>query len=137
MKVEELIQYGNQRLHKDQVRLLLGEYLHYNPLELLNHLDEEVQADVVQIFKESIDALLTNKPIQYVLGNVNFYGNRFKVTKNVLIPRFETEELVENTLHFIQKYFDEPVKILDLGCGSGVIGLTLKKKLPNSHINYF
>lgn len=134
MTIEELLNYGIKYLHKNQVRLLLGELLGYNPLELLNHLTEIVEEEIVQTYYKSIDALLTNKPIQYVLGNVNFYGNRFKVNKNVLIPRFETEELVEHTLHYIDKYFNYPIKILDLGCGSGVIGITLKKKKPNADV---
>lgn len=127
MKVEELLQYGNQFLHKDQVRMLLSNFLGYTPIELYNHLQESVSQETIDLFKKSMDALLTNQPIQYVLGNVNFYGNVFKVNKSVLIPRFETEELVENTLHYIETFWDRPVKILDLGCGSGVIGITLKK----------
>ena len=130
MTVEELLIDGYQHLHKDQVRMLLGDLLGYNPLELLNHLGEEVDEKTRQIYQKSIDALLTNKPIQYVLGNVNFYGNRFKVNENVLIPRFETEELVEHTLHYLDTYFPGAVRVLDLGCGSGVIGITLKKKRP-------
>lgn len=134
MKVEELLQYGNQFLHKDQVRMLLSNFLGYTPIELYNHLQESVSQETIDLFKKSMDALLTNQPIQYVLGNVNFYGNVFKVNKSVLIPRFETEELVENTLHYIETFWDRPVKILDLGCGSGVIGITLKKKLQTSEV---
>ena len=131
MKVEELIILGKKYLHKDQVMMLLGNILGYNSLELLLHLDELVDNNKVEEFKEKI-ILLNNQPIQYILGNVNFYGNIFKVNKNVLIPRFETEELVENTLSLINEHFDKPVKIIDLGTGSGCIGITLKKKLPNS-----
>ena len=67
-------------------------------------------------------------PVQYIVGNVNFYGYTFKVNKNVLIPRFETELLVSKTLYYIKKYFDK-VNILDIGTGSGVIAITLAKKL--------
>ena len=72
-----------------------------------------------------------NVPVQYDIGNVNFYGNTFNVNKNVLIPRFETEELVENTIKLIEEKFKLPIKIIDLGSGSGCIGLSLKKKLDN------
>lgn len=68
-------------------------------------------------------------PIQYIVGNVNFYGYTYKVNKNVLIPRFETEELVENTIKYIKKKFNKKVSILDLGTGSGCIGITLKKEI--------
>ena len=68
-------------------------------------------------------------PVQYIVGNVDFYGYNFIVNKNVLIPRFETEELVDRTIKYVQKYFDSSVKIVDLGCGSGCISITLSKEL--------
>ncbi|MGM9849634.1 MAG: peptide chain release factor N(5)-glutamine methyltransferase [Bacilli bacterium] len=68
-------------------------------------------------------------PVQYIVGNVDFYGYNFLVNKNVLIPRFETEELVDRTIKYVQKYFDGSVRIVDLGCGSGCISLTLSKEL--------
>ena len=67
-------------------------------------------------------------PVQYIVGNVNFYGYDFKVNKNVLIPRFETEELVNRTINYINKYINNP-KIVDLGTGSGCIAITLSKEL--------
>ena len=68
-------------------------------------------------------------PVQYIVGNVNFYGYTYKVNKNVLIPRFETEELVENTIKLIKEKFNRKVSILDLCTGSGCIGITLKQEL--------
>ena len=67
---------------------------------------------------------------QYIVGNVDFYGNLIKVNKNVLIPRFETELLVERTIYYINKQItkDKP-KILDIGTGSGCIAVTLSKEL--------
>ncbi len=67
-------------------------------------------------------------PVQYIVGDVDFYGYTFKVNRNVLIPRFETELLVSKTVDYIKKYFDK-VNILDIGTGSGVIAVTLAKKL--------
>lgn len=133
MTIQELIILGKKYLHKDQVMMLLGSILGYDSLELLLHLDENVNDSKIKEFQEKI-ALLKNKPIQYVIGNVNFYGNIFKVNENVLIPRFETEELVENTINLVKEYFDKPVNIIDLGTGSGCIGITLKKKLPESRV---
>ena len=68
-------------------------------------------------------------PVQYIVGNVDFYGYIYKVNKNVLIPRFETEELVENTIKLIKQKWNKKVKILDLCTGSGCIGITLKKEI--------
>lgn len=67
---------------------------------------------------------------QYIVGNVNFYGNVINVNNNVLIPRFETELLVEKTLNYSRKLFsDKVLNILDIGTGSGCIAITLKKEL--------
>jgi release factor glutamine methyltransferase len=135
MRVEELLIYGKSHCHSDHAKILLAELLHKNPLELLNYLNEEVSNDLVNIYKEEIDAISSGKPLQYVMGYVNFYGNKFYIDENVLIPRFETEELVENTIKYINKYFTNPVDIIDLGCGSGVIGLTLEKKVSTNSVD--
>ncbi len=135
MTVDELIFLGKQSTHSDKAKILLAEMLNLNPLELLNHLEDKVSPEVVDKYKKAIVSLNNNYPLQYVLGYVNFYGNKFKVNENVLIPRFETEELVENTISLINKYFTNHVEIIDLGCGSGAIGITLKKKLPTSSVD--
>ena len=64
---------------------------------------------------------------QYIVGNVDFYGNIINVDDRVLIPRFETELLVEKTVSYINKLFDKKVKILDVGTGSGCISVALWK----------
>ena len=84
--------------------------------------------------KEGIERLQNGEPVQYIVGNVNFYGNEIKVNKNVIIPLFETEELVEYTISYIKKMFKEKINIIDLGTGSGCIAITLKKKL-NSNVS--
>lgn len=127
MLVEDLIVLGKGQVHSDFAKMLLADLLNMNALELYNHLDDEVSEEVRSQYLEKLDLLRKDKPIQYVMGNVNFYGLTFLVNEHVLIPRFETEELVENTLHLIQERLgDKPISILDVGCGSGVIGLTLK-----------
>lgn len=66
---------------------------------------------------------------QYIVGNVDFYGNIINVDERVLIPRFETELLVEKTCNYILEKFKDEVNILDIGTGSGCISITLSKKL--------
>lgn len=78
--------------------------------------------------EEAIKQLNKGIPVQYIVGNVDFYGYEFKVNKNVLIPRFETEELVNRTINYIKQYIPNP-KIVDLGTGSGCIAITLSKEL--------
>ena len=85
---------------------------------------------------EAIKRLEAGEPVQYIVGDVDFYGNIIKVNKNVLIPRRETEELVEKTIEYIKKLFpNQNISMLDIGTGSGCIPITLKKHFPNSNIS--
>lgn len=79
--------------------------------------------------EEAIKRLNNGEPVQYIVGNVDFYNYNFIVNKNVLIPRFETEELVLNTINFIKSHNLKDIKIIDIGTGSGAIAITLKKEL--------
>ena len=89
-----------------------------------------------QDMNEALKRLENGEPVQYIVGDVNFYGNILKVNKNVLIPRPETEELVEKTQELIKDIFkDTNIDILDIGTGSGCIPITLKKLLPNSNVS--
>lgn len=82
--------------------------------------------------EDAIDRLKKGEPVQYIVGDVNFYGNKIKVDKRVLIPRFETEGLVEIALKYLT---NTNLDIVDLGTGSGCISITLKNKLPNINID--
>jgi len=135
MTIEELLVFGKSHCHSDHAKILLAELIKKNPLELLNCLNEIVSEEQSEKYKKEIMALEAGKPLQYVIGTVNFYGNEFLVDERVLIPRFETEELVENTVNYIKKFFTEPVDIIDLGCGSGVIGLSLEKKVSTKSVD--
>ncbi len=131
MTVEELLIYGKKHCHSDHAKFLLSDILGCNPLELLNYLNKEINEEKSNLYKAEIKALEEGNPIQYVTGKTNFYGYQFLVNKDVLIPRFETEQLVEKTIEYVNKYFDDKIDVIDLGCGSGAIGITLAKKLKN------
>jgi len=82
--------------------------------------------------EEALERLKNGEPVQYIVGDTDFYGNIIKVNKNVLIPRPETEELVEKTIDYINKYLpNKKLDILDIGTGSGCISIALKKQLPD------
>ena len=83
--------------------------------------------------EEGIKRLEKGEPVQYIVGNVDFYGYNINVNKNVLIPRFETEELVNNSIKYIKKNFTNP-NILEIGTGSGCISIVLKKELESCNI---
>ena len=85
-------------------------------------------------FKSDYEKVLNGYPIQYLIGYVNFYGYKINVNNNVLIPRFETELLVEKIIKYIKKVFNNTnLNILDIGTGSGCIGIALNKEI-NSNI---
>lgn len=134
MTIEELLLMGNQYVHKDQARLLLGILMDINPLELSLLLDKKIDEDNINKYKKCLMHIKEGKPLQYALNNVSFYGYDFYVDESVLIPRFETEELVENTSKYLKKYFPDNSSVLDLCSGSGCIGITLKKLNPNLEI---
>ncbi len=91
-----------------------------------------------KLYQEGIKRIKNKEPIQYIIGNVDFYGYKIKVNKNVLIPRFETELLVEKTIKYINKIFNTPTLTLaDLGTGSGCIAIALKNILPNLEIDAY
>ena len=95
----------------------------------LNH-QVEMTDNQLQEWQKIVSALQTKKPIQYILGETEFYGLKFIVNQNTLIPRPETEELVQLILNSNFTDFTN-LKILDIGTGSGCIAIALAKNLPN------
>ena len=129
MTIKELLDYGYRYQSKNDVKLLLSSLLNINQLELNLHLEETIDDEIKDNYYDAIDLLNKGEPLQYVLSNACFYGYDYYVNKNVLIPRFETEELVYNTLEYLKKIKPD-AKVLDLCTGSGCIGLTMKMELP-------
>lgn len=83
----------------------------------------------VDKYEEGILKLNQGVPVQYIVGDVNFCGNIIGVDESVLIPRFETELLVDKTVCYIKKYFDGKVDVLDIGTGSGCIAISVFKRV--------
>ena len=82
--------------------------------------------------EEALKKLKENIPIQYIIGDVDFCGYKIKVDERVLIPRFETEFLVDKTVKIASKLFNKKLNILDLGTGSGCIAISLAKMLDGN-----
>ena len=99
----------------------------YNIKYLKKYLHSEKIVDGINRYKNG-------ETVQYIVGNVNFYGLEIDIDKRVLIPRFDTEELVEHVIKLVNKYYNGKANIIDLGKGSGCITLALKYKLLNSNI---
>ena len=91
--------------------------------------------NVSKNIEKDYNLLLEGYPIQYLIGYVNFYGYKINVNANVLIPRYETEGLVEKTIKYITELFpSRTTSIVDIGTGSGAIAIVLKSKFPNSTV---
>ncbi|MBF4493583.1 peptide chain release factor N(5)-glutamine methyltransferase [Flavobacterium sp. JLP] len=100
----------------------------------LNHELNFSESDFV-VWNSLLNQLKKEVPIQYLLGKTNFYGLDFEVNEHVLIPRPETEELVEWIINENKKIDEsKKIKILDIGTGSGCIAISLAKNLPNAEV---
>ncbi len=120
---------GNAR--RDAEILLLG-VLGIGHAQLLANPERELTQEEESLFSRAIDRRAANEPIQYILGKQEFYGLDFQVTPAVLIPRPETEHLVEAVLQLLPH--DEPLEILDVGTGSGILAVTLAHHLPHARM---
>jgi release factor glutamine methyltransferase len=110
---------------------VFSELLKMGTLQLRMNKNQLLTAAETEMFDTVLSPLLKHEPVQYVLGVAYFYGLRFIVNENVLIPRRETEELVE----LILKQTDKPnPRIIDIGTGSGCIAITLKKNKPTADV---
>lgn len=105
-----------------------------NKPENISNLDWNLLCQKYDNLEEVIAKIDEGYPIAYLIGDVSFYGYPFKVNQNVLIPRFETETLIEKTIKLIKILNLENSNLIDLGTGSGVIAITLKKEIPSLNI---
>ncbi|MDO8549384.1 MAG: peptide chain release factor N(5)-glutamine methyltransferase [Ignavibacteria bacterium] len=112
--------------------LLLAHTLNCRRLDLYLSYDRPLSEEEVKIYREFIRRRSKSEPLQYIMGKVEFYGLEFKVNPSVLIPRQETEILVETIINSVSK--DDKVKILEIGAGSGNISVSLAKYLPYAEI---
>lgn len=99
---------------------------------LLTHADDELTPGQQSVYEQYLERRAGHEPIQYIVGEQEFYGLALRVTPNVLIPRPETEHLVEAALHRLPH--DAPLRIADVGTGSGAIAIALAHALPYASI---
>ncbi|MCX8056806.1 MAG: peptide chain release factor N(5)-glutamine methyltransferase [Ignavibacteria bacterium] len=139
MTVIETLKLAAQYLEKHEIEnarlnaeLLLADILNCKRLELYTNFDKPLKEEELQKYREFLLRRAKGEPLQYITGKANFYGIEFLVTPDVLIPRPETELLVEEILKKYDK--SSHLKILDVCSGSGNIGITLAIKFPNSKV---
>ena len=133
MKENEAIDYEKE---ESAVVLLLEHVLGLETQALYLKMNDEITNEEINKFNELWNKYLNeNKPIQYLIGTSCFYGYDFIVTPDVLIPRYETEELVENILYRYDEHFDKKdVDVCDLATGSGCIAIALAKEEKHMHV---
>ena len=115
----------------DNFFFLLSE-AHFNVKRIDLAMDTNMQVENTHDILEALSLLKQQKPIQYILGETEFFGLPFKVNNSVLIPRPETEELVAWVLNEVDT--SKNINILDIGTGSGCIAISLAKSLPNASV---
>ena len=134
MKINEILKNTAHRLKKAGIdtanldaKLLLGDFLKKDKLYLVVNGMEDVEIN--EDFESLVSRRENHEPMQYILGRAEFYGLGFKVNPDVLIPRPDTEVLVERVIDFIE---DKPCVVLDIGTGSGCIPITILANCKNA-----
>lgn len=128
-KTELADQYENIEL-SSLLSILFEHITGWNQINQVVNKDENLTQSNVDAFQNALTALKEGRPIQYITGKAWFMGNELMVNENVLIPRPETEELVDWVTEYAT-IIDKPLQIMDIGTGSGCIAISLKLALPN------
>ncbi|WP_312765436.1 peptide chain release factor N(5)-glutamine methyltransferase [Epilithonimonas sp.] len=112
-------------------------FLELSKIELRQNLNQSLSEIDSEKFSEAISELKMGKPFQQILGETEFYGMKFFINEHVLIPRPETEELLELAIQKVQdlRLKVKGLKILDIGTGSGIIPIVLKKHFPEAEVS--
>ena len=136
MKAFEIIKIGSNLLKEKEIpsfildsEILLSKTLKKSREEILTNLNQKVHPKEILIFKKYLKRRLNNEPIAYILGEKEFWSKKFVINKHTLIPRPETELLVEE---LVKIYKEKKITILDIGTGSGCIILSLLSTLQKS-----
>jgi release factor glutamine methyltransferase len=114
--------------------LLLARVLGMQRLDLYTRFDKPLIDDELARYKSLFLRRLKREPLQYILGYVDFYGRRFQVKPGVLIPRPETEHIIEATIDLLKEREIPSQRIIDIGTGSGCIAITLTAEIPTATV---
>jgi len=119
---------------RSMVYLLLDHFLSISRTDVFAEKEIELTPSTEDRIGDAIRRINTGEPVQYVLGETEFYGRKFMVNPSVLIPRPETEELVRLVIDYIKLHEEKQVRILDIGTGSGCIPVTLGLEIPHAEV---
>lgn len=133
--IKQLKEYGKQYIVSPQVEAILCNLLNINSFQLLACMENVISEDMENKFKNKILKVYNTKKINSAIEYINFCDLHFKINDNVLLPHFETQEVAMQTIEYIEKLFNGKGNLIDLGCGSGVMGLTIKNKFRNLKVD--
>lgn len=135
MQIKEILKKNNYLYDMTESRILLAHVLKVNTAYLLAHDNQLLPAEAYQQFVMACHRREAGEPMAYILGQKEFWSLMLTVSKDTLIPRPETELLIETTLDLLSKQKKtSDLHLLELGTGSGAVSIALAKALPNSHI---
>lgn len=136
MKILNAINYANQKLKEKDIKtyqldseILMSKVIKRKKEDILLNLEDEIKKEDYDYFIDLINQRLNMKPIAYLVGNKSFWKYDFKVTNDVLIPRPETELIIEQVINFTKNKSN--LNVLDIGVGSGCIILSILKEKKN------
>ena len=137
MNALEVIKFGSNLLKEKKIssfildsEILLSKTLMQTREDILINLDQKINTKSILVFKEYLQRRSNNEPMAYILGEKEFWSKKFYVNKSTLIPRPETELLVDKILKI---YNEKKISILDIGTGSGCIIISILSSLKNSN----
>jgi release factor glutamine methyltransferase len=140
--VEDALAWGVERLYHASVgsermtaQLLLAHVLGVERTHVVAHPEREIGDDEADAFKDAVERRAAGTPFQYIVGKQEFYGRDFEVTPDVLIPRPDTEVIVDGAKRYWAALADrDGRRVLDLGTGSGAIAVTLARELDGARV---
>jgi release factor glutamine methyltransferase len=117
-----------------EAELLLTQVLGLDRVKLYINFERELSEEELAAYRELVRRRAAHEPVAYILGHKEFYRLSMAVTADTLIPRPETEHLVDEAVRLAKEMAEGPVKAADIGCGSGAISVALAKTLPQAEI---
>lgn len=139
MKLVQVISAGTEFLQNNNIseasltaELLIAHTLGISRKDLYTRIEEEMSSEKIETYNLLLKKKANFEPFQYITGHTEFYGRQFIVTKSVLIPRPETELIIDE----VKKYYNglKKFRLLDIGTGSGNIAITIKKEISSAQV---